>query len=331
MHSSSLPVTHTTSPTSSFTTTSSRAISSPTSQLTYPLFASPSTHNMRTQRSSLSLVSLRTTPIRSKKKLKSPFTIPSKKNSDLRVRRNSEQSFRKTWIRRSKTRSPNLVFFCPVCLSYKLATERLDIQPCGHRLCFICAHSYITRKLSERQIPVCCLCLAASYSSPRSPRKSLCPLSDVQCRKVLNAKEMKCYEAVSFGAILQPCFGVDCKGFLPEEKGRTQCTVCQKEWCVTCKVEWHRGLRCTEYQKTKRKKLVLDRVRIKEAIKKFGFKNCPKCNNLIEKISGCNHMTCYPPCKTHFCWRCLATLDPNNLEDHYGKPSTPCYRKMMTY
>jgi len=290
---------------------------------------------MQSRRPKLSIVSLRTTPIQAKR-LKSPLTMASRKSfpDNSRLRRNSEQPFRRAWVRRSGTRSPSsLVFYCPVCLSYKLATERLDIQPCGHRLCITCAHSYITRKLSERLIPVCCLCLAATYSTSHSPRsrRSLKPLSDVQCRKVLSAKEMKCYEAVSFGAILQPCFGVDCKGFLPQEKGRTQCTVCQKDWCATCKVEWHRGLRCIEYQKTKRKKLEIDRIRIKQAIKKFGFKNCPKCNNLIEKMSGCNHMTCYPPCKAHFCWRCLHILDPHNLEDHYGKPGTSCYRKMMTY
>lgn len=37
--------------------------------------------------------------------------------------------------------------------------------------------------------------------------------------------------------------------------------------------------------------------------KDLGIKDCPKCRTPVERISGCNHMTCVV-CQTHICWMC---------------------------
>ena len=34
------------------------------------------------------------------------------------------------------------------------------------------------------------------------------------------------------------------------------------------------------------------------------FKRCPQCGMAIQKISGCNHMTCF--CHYNFCFVCLS-------------------------
>lgn len=41
---------------------------------------------------------------------------------------------------------------------------------------------------------------------------------------------------------------------------------------------------------------------------------CPSCSERTEKTGGCDHMTC--KCGTHWCWRCLQTLDPNDPYRH---------------
>ncbi|KAI9657898.1 MAG: hypothetical protein M1829_006860 [Trizodia sp. TS-e1964] len=35
--------------------------------------------------------------------------------------------------------------------------------------------------------------------------------------------------------------------------------------------------------------------------KELGIKDCPKCKTPMEKIDGCNHMTC-KGCGAHLCW-----------------------------
>lgn len=34
-------------------------------------------------------------------------------------------------------------------------------------------------------------------------------------------------------------------------------------------------------------------------------KNCPMCQSISEKVSGCDHITC-PRCRYQYCWLCLA-------------------------
>lgn len=39
----------------------------------------------------------------------------------------------------------------------------------------------------------------------------------------------------------------------------------------------------------------------------LGIKSCPRCSRLMEKIDGCNHMTC--KCGAHVCWVCLVSFE----------------------
>ncbi|XP_047443580.1 E3 ubiquitin-protein ligase RNF14-like [Mugil cephalus] len=50
-------------------------------------------------------------------------------------------------------------------------------------------------------------------------------------------------------------------------------------------------------------------------------KLCPHCFSKIEKIEGCNVMTC-SRCRKMFCWICLAKLSNSNAYEHFRE--TPC-------
>ena len=45
------------------------------------------------------------------------------------------------------------------------------------------------------------------------------------------------------------------------------------------------------------------------------FRECPGCSVMIEKMDGCNHMTC-SNCNTHFCWICMLAFDEDTIYDH---------------
>ena len=46
---------------------------------------------------------------------------------------------------------------------------------------------------------------------------------------------------------------------------KLECGLCNKNWCIKCKSEWHKGLNCDQYQHN----LVQDRIRdrVKQQIK----------------------------------------------------------------
>jgi len=44
-------------------------------------------------------------------------------------------------------------------------------------------------------------------------------------------------------------------------------------------------------------------------------KKCPDCGSRIQRISGCNHMTC--GCGTEFCWLCEEKYEWNQISQHY--------------
>lgn len=80
------------------------------------------------------------------------------------------------------------------------------------------------------------------------------------------------------------------------------CPNCQKKFCLNGCHQVHEGQTCKEFELSNKEK---------EAIKEFNklkaqnkLKHCPKCNLLIEKRKGCNHITCPPPCSFQFCYVC---------------------------
>ncbi|KZT62418.1 hypothetical protein CALCODRAFT_489759 [Calocera cornea HHB12733] len=71
------------------------------------------------------------------------------------------------------------------------------------------------------------------------------------------------------------------------------CAQCGSKACSHHDIIWHDGLTCTQYDEAKSQK------RGREAAVETYFsqhtKQCPQCKSPIEKISGCDHMTCRPP------------------------------------
>ncbi|XP_067221576.1 E3 ubiquitin-protein ligase RNF14-like isoform X2 [Chanodichthys erythropterus] len=55
---------------------------------------------------------------------------------------------------------------------------------------------------------------------------------------------------------------------------------------------------------------------------KDNSKRCPSCGTHIQKIMGCNKMTCFS-CQTHFCWICLKVLNRTDPYSHF-RESNPC-------
>ena len=80
---------------------------------------------------------------------------------------------------------------------------------------------------------------------------------------------------------------------------RMICFNCQKATCFIHHVPWHDDDDCDEYQKRIE---TVDPKTQNYLDKKT--KTCPKCHSNIQKLNGCDHMTC-SRCRAEFCWECL--------------------------
>ena len=83
------------------------------------------------------------------------------------------------------------------------------------------------------------------------------------------------------------------------------CPLCNKNYCLNCKAEWHRGMTCQEYKDSRDVKKLDDKFF--QFVKGAKFKMCPRCKYWVEKNQGCNHMKCR--CGADFCYLCGDFMD----------------------
>jgi hypothetical protein len=106
------------------------------------------------------------------------------------------------------------------------------------------------------------------------------------------------------------CLGVGCgSGQLNiDNKDFMDCQNCGYKQCLKHKVPWHTNETCDQYEYRTSGQKKRDEEKKEEAMLNQLSKKCPgvNCGWRIEKIDGCEHMTC-KKCKHEFCWQCLAS------------------------
>jgi hypothetical protein len=114
-------------------------------------------------------------------------------------------------------------------------------------------------------------------------------------------------------------------------KDLRKCNKCERIFCLKCEYfinlnplvedtnlvvsgHSHNDLSCSDHK-------MFIGVYSSDARSAMLIQKMTKCSNIycripIEKSEGCNHMQCIH-CKTHFCYSCGESVDPNDLEAHY--------------
>ncbi|KAH7268651.1 hypothetical protein B0J15DRAFT_510456 [Fusarium solani] len=91
------------------------------------------------------------------------------------------------------------------------------------------------------------------------------------------------------------------------------CNKCLSFICTACHAA-HPSLTCTEHRDhTSGGLQALNKLK-----KELGVQDCPRCETSLEKIAGCDHITCQA-CRTHICWVCMATF----------RDGDACYQHLM--
>ncbi|KAI3879438.1 hypothetical protein MKX03_014058 [Papaver bracteatum] len=80
-----------------------------------------------------------------------------------------------------------------------------------------------------------------------------------------------------------------------------KCIKCHGIFCINCKVPWHRGVSCFEYKRLNPRG---EEAELKCLASQQLWRQCVKCNHMIELAEGCYHMTCR--CGFEFCYACGA-------------------------
>ena len=186
---------------------------------------------------------------------------------------------------------------CQICMEQIAASEINPLDHCGHMFHSSCISRYFELRINESQFPI------------------ICPLDDCKLEvSMLDLKERLSPELIakfedftfnlyvaSHKAALISCPSPNCKYvFLFNQETSFRCPICEVNYCLRCMTEFHNGMTCEEFRKTKDVG-ALDAM-FQALVNGQHFKQCPQCKFWVEKTMGCDHMRCR--CGGEFCYKC---------------------------
>lgn len=238
----------------------------------------------------------------------------------------------------------NKNFECKVCFMDKLGSHCLEFWPCHHVYCKDCMASYFEVQINEGNIKFL-RCPEDDCESEANPKQVQELVSEDMYKRW---DEMLLNTTLSALGDIQPCPRMHCQYPVTIEEGQGSCPSCKFVFCGLCRFGWH-GIEPCKLKKTEaRQALDLyvsgDADAKRELERRFGkkymellmneylslnyleenSKQCPKCCAKIEKIDGCNKMTCQQ-CSNYFCWLCNKLLNKFRPYEHFNDKRSPCF------
>ncbi|KAJ0794440.1 putative transcription factor C2H2 family [Helianthus annuus] len=209
--------------------------------------------------------------------------------------------------KKRKRESKPLYSFCGICMDTKTASEMFDNTGiCGHIFCSDCIGQHVAVKIKENVTKVKC-------PDPKCKRV----IGPEACRSIVPKEVLERWESILCESVIMEsqkfyCPFKDCSAMLVDDGGvavtQSECPNCNRLFCAQCKVAWHCGISCAEFQSLKKgernqdhDKLLIDLAKNKKWMK------CPKCMHFVEKVYGCDFIACR--CGHGFCYRCGQPCD----------------------
>ncbi|KAF8421480.1 hypothetical protein EV426DRAFT_201556 [Tirmania nivea] len=206
---------------------------------------------------------------------------------------------------------------CPICFDTAEDPVRISSTPeCEHVYCKACLKDYINSTVDTKKFPITCVGMSTVDSN------ALCGarLDLSIATGVLSTGDLDNILHTAFTSYIRRrpneflyCPTANCSTVYRPPPANTKggqvliCVDCLLEICMTCNVEAHDGITCEEYKISMHHDEKAEKE-YEEWKARNGVQACPRCKTDIQKISGCNHITC-GSCKAHICWKCLALFD----------------------
>jgi len=198
---------------------------------------------------------------------------------------------------------------CSICFALVNNIESMVENGCKDVFCDDCWRNYLTGKIMEEGLASSILCPGFGCSILVEDDLILKLLEDPVVRERYERKITE--DFVQCHRLMKWCPAPDCSKVIKTSltsHAHVQCE-CGRSFCFCCGREAHDPVNC-EILKVWMRKVDKDAETGNWLAK--NTKDCPKCNTLIEKNGGCNHMTCrMVTCRYEFCWVCLGPWGPH--------------------
>ncbi|XP_056867183.1 uncharacterized protein LOC108857939 [Raphanus sativus] len=198
---------------------------------------------------------------------------------------------------------------CTICMEEKSSSDMFRGN-CTHFYCTECTARYVETKIEENVARIKCPDVDCTHVIEPNTCRDLIPKNlSVRWDKALCESLFQSSEKVY-------CPFENCSAMMVVEGGddkvtATECPSCHRLFCAQCKVTWHAGMGCNEFQRVgntndKISNLFFSRILtinkgkekknedelMIQLAKNKQWKRCPSCNFYVEKLAGCLHISC---------------------------------------
>ncbi|KAL3512020.1 hypothetical protein ACH5RR_024737 [Cinchona calisaya] len=192
--------------------------------------------------------------------------------------------------------------YCDICMEEKKRYDMIKLESCSHSLCSDCLSRLIQAKIEGNIHFITCPNINCNDIIEPDFVKGMIPENVVARWEELRS------EATILDSQKFYCPYKNCSAMLVNDAEEeivireSECPVCRRLFCAKCRVPWHPGFECEEFQKLKVDEKGNDDLTVHVLAQKNKWTKCPNCKFLVDKNEGCIHMTCR--CGFEFCYIC---------------------------
>lgn len=240
-------------------------------------------------------------------------------------------------------------FSCHVCFEDKIGKDCIKFHKCDHVFCNECMRGYFESLIQDGYV--------YKLSCPQEGCESQAIPSQVL--NLVGIEMFNKYDKILLRDALNKmtdivyCPRSSCQcAVIPEDGSLARCPDCKNVFCALCRQTYH-GIEPCKLNNNQIKEIVeifkngdediklqlfqkYGEKRILKAIEEHSSidfientsKKCPKCKSWLQKIDGCNKMTC-SKCQCFFCWLCMNTLSKTDPYSHFNDSRSKCFDKLF--